>query len=366
MPLGIKCEENIAVSRLLGGADVINNVKMKVEFNKLELPNDHYLNKARDLQHEYLSELIDVLTLLQKKLQPKEFKTIWNEKLQLRKQDFREKEFIQGACEIVVANYFSTKENFKIEAKVNPNNNKNVDCQFTSKGFTYNIEVKCASFDAKEDVEKSDSFQFQTLGRLDNKDEIFVGLSKALNEGLKNQGKPSKRLIELKNMDNNLKDFLESANQKFNPNCPENEINILLVGCNDAADIQSWIGYLFATEGLFTNDSYVDATKYQNVDLVIFTNLYYKHKDFFEKQIEIFWDLSHSFNLYFENPFRVQEKRKGVDNFYYELTNYNLEFNQFQVPGQAPLEVKEAVKTPHFVIDYLQRKRNIYLFEKKK
>ena len=339
---------------------------MKDEFDKLELPNEHYLKIASDSKHEYLSELMDVLTQLQKKLAQKEFKTIWNEKLLLNKQNFREKEFIQGACEIAVANYFSSKENFKIEVRVNPNNKKDVDCQFTSEGFTYNIEVKCASFNAKEAVEKSDFFKFQTLGRLENKDDLISELSKALNEGLRNQGKSLKGHAELKNMDNNLKDFLESANQKFNTDCPESEINILLVGCNDPADIQSWIGYLFATDGLFTDDSYADVTKYQNVDLVIFTNLYYKHKNFFDKQTDKFWSLNHSLNLYFENPFRNQEKREGVNNFYTELKNYNLEFNQFQVPGQAPIEVKEAVKTPHFVIDYLQGEHGIYLFEKKK
>jgi len=338
---------------------------MKDKFDKLGLPDEHYLKIASDSQHEYLSELMDVLTQLKKKLTSKEFKIIWNEKLQFNKQNFREKEFIQGSCEIAVSNYFSSKENFKIEAKVNPNNKKDVDCQFTSKGFTYNIEVKCASFNAKEAVEKSDSFKFQTLGRLVNKDDLISELSKALDEGLKNQEKPVKQHAELKNMDNNLKEFLESANEKFNPNCPENEINILLVGCNDPADIQSWIGYLFATAGLFTQDSYADVSKYKNVDLVVFTNLYYKHKDFINKQTDNFWNLSHSLNLYFENPFRTIEKRDGVDNFYTELKNYNLEFNKFQVPGQAPIEVKEAVKTPHFVIDYLQNEQNIYLFEKK-
>lgn len=339
---------------------------IKDEFDKLELPDNHYLKIASISQHEYLSELIDVLTLFQEKLETKDFKTIWNEKLQLSTLNFREKEFIQAACEISVANYFSSKENFKIEARVNPNNKKDVDCQFTSKSFTYNIEVKCASFDAKEAIEKSDSFTFQTFGRFDNKDDIISKLSKVLDQGLINQGKPIKEHAESKNMDNNLKDFLLSANQKFNPDCPENEINILLVGCNDPADIQSWIGYLFATAGLFTRDSYTDVSKYQNVDLVVFTNLYYKHKNFFEKQSDNFWSLTHSLNLYFENPFRIQEKRNGVDNFYTELKNYNLEFNQFQVPGQAPIGVKDAVKTPHFVIDYLQRQQNIYLFEKKK
>lgn len=344
---------------------VCNVKKMRDDFDKLELSEEHYLRIANESNDEYLNELIEALTQLEKRLAAKDFKIIWNDKLQLNKKNFHEKNFIQGACEIAVANYFVSKPNFKIEARVNPNNKKDVDCQFTSKEFTYNIEVKCASFNAKEAVEKSDSFKFQTLGRLDNKDELIKILSEAIDEGLTNQGKPLKEHSELKNMDNNLKDFLELANQKFNPDCSESEINILLVGCNDPADIQSWIGYLFATEGLFTKESYTDVSKYQNVDLVVFTNLYFKHKDFFDKNINNSWSLEDSLNLYFENPFRTNEKRDGIDNFYYELKNYNLEFNQFKVPGQVPIHVKEAVKTPHFVIDYLENKQNIYLFEQK-
>lgn len=339
---------------------------MRDEFYKIELPEGHYLRIASELGHEYLNELLVALNQLQRILPPKDFKLIWNDKLQLNKKNFHEKNFIQGACEIAVANYFATKSKFRIEAKVNPNNNKDVDCQFTAKDFTYNIEVKCASFDAKEAVENTDSFKFQTLGRLDNKDEIIALLAKALDEGLTNQGKRLKKHSELKNMDNNLKDFLISANQKFNPDCNESEINILLVGGNDPADLQCWIGYLFATAGLFTDDSYTDVENYQYVDLVIFTNLYFKHKDFFKKTTSNSWSLENSFNLYFENPFRAQEKREGIDNFYYEMKNYNLEFNEFEVPGEAPNEVKEAVKIPHFVIDYLEKKQNIYLFEEKK
>ena len=178
----------------------------------------------------------------------------WNEKLQLNKVKFDEKSFIQAACEVAVSNYFRNKENFKVEVKVNPANKKDVDCQFSSNKFIYNIEIKCATFDAKEKVEKADSFKYQTLGRLENKDDLIAIISKAIDDGLRNQGKPLKVHEELKNMDNNLKDFLESAHEKFNPLCDENEVNILLIGCNHPADMQSWVGYLTRDGGHFTRE----------------------------------------------------------------------------------------------------------------
>ena len=339
--------------------------EMLEDFNKLELPEQHYLRIAQEANSNYFEEFIASISRLKSSLSEKEFKALWNEKMQLNKRAFNEKGFIQGACEIAVANYFLDKDEFKIEVQVNQKNKKDVDCQFKSNGFTYNIEVKCASFEAKEKVEKSDSFKFHTLGRLDNKDELFSILSNALDEGLTNQGKPLKEHVELKNMDNNLKDFLESAHSKFSSDSNENEINILLVGCNDMADIQSWLGYLYATQGLFTQSSYSDVSKFNNVDLVVFTNLYFKHKDFFDKKLNDSWGLDRTLNLYFENPNRLKIKREGIDNFYRELTNYNLEYNQFVVPGDAPNEVKEAVRLPHFVIDHLEKGNNTYLFEQK-
>lgn len=336
------------------------------DFSKIRLPNLHYLKIAHGKGHKYFHDFLTISDKFKTILPSKDFEKFWNEKMQLNKKTFNEKAFIQSACEIAVANYFSEKKDFGIDVKVNPHNEKDVDCQFKSNTFIYNIEVKCASFDAKENIENSDSFKFQTFGRIPEREKLFLELSKALDESLTNQGKPLKEHQELKSMDNNLKTFLELANNKFKPNSLDNEVNILLVGCNDPADIQSWIGYLFASEGLFTNESYANVSNYQHVDLVVFTNLYFKHKDFFHKNIDSSWSLEQSLNLYFENPFRNKEKRSGIDNFYYELKNYNSDFNRFKVKGQVPIEVQEAVKTPHFVIDYLEKERSIYLFEKKK
>ncbi|MFD2564154.1 hypothetical protein [Aquimarina rubra] len=338
---------------------------MLKEFENLDLPNNHYLKIAKQLKSNYFNDFLESINKIKKIISEKDFKVFWEDKMQLNKSKFDEKSFIQGACEIAVANYFSEKDNFKVEVQVNPKNKKDVDCQFKSKGFTYNIEVKCASFDAMEEVQNSDSFKFQTLGRLDNKDDIINILSKAIDEGLEKQGKVLKPHAELKNMDNNLKDFLISAHKKFNSESDEKEINILLIGCNDKADMQSWVGYLTASAGLFTDNSYFDQMNYNNVDLVVLTNLYYKHKDFHKKNIENSWSLKGTLNLSIINPFSSKKKLDGIINFDNEMINYNTEINEFIVPGDAPDSVKEAVRIPHFVIDYLENEQGKYLFDKK-
>lgn len=333
------------------------------KFKNLNLPENHYLKIAENSNSSYFHEFLSSMENLRKKLSEQNFKMFWNEKLQLNKVKFDEKSFIQAACEVAVSNYFRNKENFKVEVKVNPANKKDVDCQFSSNKFIYNIEIKCATFDAKEKVEKADSFKYQTLGRLENKDDLIAIISKAIDDGLRNQGKPLKVHEELKNMDNNLKDFLESAHEKFNPLCDENEVNILLIGCNHPADMQSWVGYLTRDGGHFTREPYSDPKKFNNIDIVVLTNLYFKHKDFHTKKIRSSWSLDETLNLSIVNPNRVKDKKDGILNFSNEFKNYNFEISEFKVSGFAPDSVKEAFRIPNFVIDYLEKNNGIYLFE---
>lgn len=105
-------------------------------------------------------------------------------------------------------------------------------------------------------MQKSDSYKYLSSGRFDNMQGVMGVISNSIDEGSTNKGELLKPHLVLKNMDNNLKDFLKSAHQKFNPDSDENEINILLVCCDDSADMQSWVGYLYACQGLFTKDSF--------------------------------------------------------------------------------------------------------------
>lgn len=56
---------------------------------------------------------------------------------------FLEKKYIEYACEATTISYFARNypANFKYEIKQNKTNSKDVDCQFSDKGFTYNSVI---------------------------------------------------------------------------------------------------------------------------------------------------------------------------------------------------------------------------------
>lgn len=336
---------------------------MIFNLNDFCLSDDHYLRIAKDKNELYLKELKEAIDNLSRVLPTAKLNRL-KDKLMIGKHEFKEDKFIQSACEIAVANYFSGKDGFDIEKKVNPYNNTDVDCQFTSNGIVYNIEVKCSSYDKRLTKPQKDDFVFQSIGRLNKSFEVFEEIKKILNDGLDKSGNDRKGAFHPKKMDNVLKDFLISANNKFNPDLNENEVNILLVGCDDSNDIQEWFHYLFASQGLFTSESFTDNKLYSSVDLVVLTNLYFKHKDFYKKQSKGFWSLTDTFNLYFENPSKKHTKRRAIDSFYFEFLNYNSAFNSYSPAGNTPDDIRDSFRILHFIKDYLEKENGIYLFNR--
>ena len=328
---------------------------------------DHYLIKSRLDKSHYFDEFIETADILKKVMSVNEFKFWIAEKMLIKQQAFLPKTFIQYAVETSVVRYFAEKqnENLKIEAKINQTNNKDVDLQFTNNSFKYNIEVKCSDFISKEKVDAKDGFKYETVGRIPDRQETKALLSSSINESLEKKGLESKPHIDAKNMDNNLKDFLELAHDKFDPTPKEEEVNILLVGCDDERDIQKWHYYLFAEQGLFTEESFADREKYKNVDLVIFTNQYFKHYQYFTKKVKKSWTLDNSFNIVFSNPFRCLMKEKAIKNFCEIFPHYTLDLYNYSVPGDAPDYVKDSVKISWFVKDNLEKTKGIYLFNEK-
>jgi len=334
------------------------------EFNRQSLPIEHYLSIAKELGHNYFSEFLWASEKLKAVLKPSEFKTFWNHKMQLNKGSFNEAAFIQAACETAVANHFVNKSNFKVEIKTNPASKKNIDCQFTSQNFTYNIEVKCSSFERLEKEKDSTSYIFETFGRIPDHEQVTFELLKILNQDQANPINSNNKYQEAKKLDNVLKDFLESAHKKFNSTCSDEEVNILLVCCDDRNDMQNWYGYLTANEGLLTEQSFADPANYNNVDLVILTNLYFKHKNFHKKRLKNSWSLEETLNLIFCNPFRIKEKNSAIVNFFTkELINYTVHLLNYKVPGFAPDHVNDAVLLHYFVMEQLEKEQKLYLFE---
>lgn len=325
---------------------------------------DHYLVKARQEKNHYFDEFLEAATILKSVMTKKEFKFWLAEKMLIKQQAFLPKTFIQYAVETATVRFFAEKHNnnLKFEAKINPTNDKDVDLQFTDKSFTYNIEVKCSNFVAKEEADSEDAYKYETVGRIPDRQETKEVISKAIDEGLKIKGEQTKPHIEAKNMDNNLKGFLELADEKYNPTPNEDEVNILLVGCDDERDIQKWHYYLFAEQGLFTPESFADRNKYRNVDLVVFTNQYFKNNNYFSKKVRNSWTLERSFNLVFSNPFRQLQKEKAIKNFLDIFPHYTWDLYSYSVPGDAPTYVKDSIRISTFVKVNLEKTKGIYLF----
>lgn len=328
------------------------------------IPN-HYFSIAQKNSHHYFDEFIETASILSGVLSDKEFDFWCTEKMLLKDQKFNDKTFIQYAVETSVARYFGEKfpTDFKIETQINPNNKKDVDCQFQDNGFKFNVEVKCSDFISKEKIQNKEGIKYETIGRLPDRGEKAIDIiSAALDENSKTKGEKKMPHLKSKNMDNNLKDFLELAHNKFDPTPKENEVNILLVGCDDERDIQNWFNYLWAEKGLFTEHSFAEKNNYKNVDLVVFTNLYFKHNRYFDKKVNNSWSLDKSFNLILGNPYRHLKKEEGIKHFMNILPNYTVELGEYVVPGDVPDAVKNSVRIPYFVKEHLEKEKGLFFF----
>lgn len=310
---------------------------------------NHYLLKAFSEKLPYYDSFKQAIDNLSTKLTEKQLGNLLTNKLLIKKGVFAEKTFIQSACETTVNAYFAKKypNSFVYEKKLMFTNNKNVECQVRSYYFTYNIEVKCAGFDAKENIEIQDSFKFSTYGRINDYKQALQEIGELMIEGQKRKGDIPKPLLEQRKMDNNLKDFLISANEKFNSSPNEREINILVVCCGDANDFQQWHNYMYAPTGLFMHNSFYNPNEYARVDIVVLTNLYHRHYKYFEKlHLEDSWNFGSAFNLAFSNPFRSMNKEESIKHFLKVIPHYTYELEKFKLPpSNEPEFIRQVLKS---------------------
>ena len=167
-------------------------------------------------------------------------------------------------------------------------------------------------------------------------------------------------------MDNNLKDSLLNAHQKFNPDASENELNVLLVGCGNLEDLQRWYGYMFAEQGLLTKSSFEPHVNFENVDAIIITDRYYRHKHYSDSRITGAWSYANGINLFFDNPFRKKEKNEAMQSFLNCFHHYTFEFKDYSemVMKSHPdnYAVFESRLIPHFVPDTLRNDTSLKVY----
>jgi hypothetical protein len=268
--------------------------------------------------------------------------------------NYSDEKYFQSASELSVSRYLKQKEkenlirDLAFEKMVNPKNQKDVDNFFRVKAKNVSIEVKCP-FEEK----RTGELTMQTAGRIPDPDGKYNSMKQAIKSG-----KSRKDLRRGKNPDNRLKDCLVSANEKFSDESSFDDLNILFVSCGYFHDINHCYMCLHAGEGLFTNSPFEAPEHYQNVDLMILSNLKYRHE--YARDYSL-WGLDDVFLLPIINPHGRSScvgdsVKKGLNVFHH----YKEEFEAFDSIKTATPDphghieaIKETMKVSHFVNERL-------------
>lgn len=317
----------------------------------------HILHTEKANNSKYYHDLQKVISILEKGIEYRDFIHIVKDKLQLGKSIFNYKQYIQSAAEITVVAYFLdlSPNSFRYEPKLNINSNKNVECQITHHGIKYNIEVKTPEYSTQEKQNDSSSIKIKSYGRYDNYQEISDHLKPFFNNQSKNLYN-GKGAIDKKRMDLNAKDYLIQSQEKFPKEADRENYNILIFCLDDADSIEDWYGYFTNYQGFFTKQSFIPHSKFDKVDSVVFTNLYYKHNRR-KKQSNDSWSFPSSFNLNVPNRYAFLQKYEAATNADAIIPNYTRDYIQY-------LKVNDPFIMPlkHFIFDELQNKKKIKLF----
>lgn len=308
--------------------------------------SQHYLVKTSIHYDEYLHSLNKILNALQAKIGEKKTNRLIREKLQVRAGVFNESQYIQAACELTAMSEFIDYPDtaFVYEDKVTPP--KDVDFSVTVKGKKYNLEVKCASY--KDEIRPADEVTLTFSNRMPDS-AIREQALRETRERLMPQGITVK---EGKNLDNVMKDFLESTQEKVKHRRTE-DTNILIVCCHGEIDLQLWRGYLFGEGGFFTEDSPIGHERFDQVDFVLLTNIYNRHFQYFnDPRVSNHWSLSASFNLLYPNRYSKKSMSttpEGGKRILAELNtvfpNHNIKFEDYlKNKKDVPSGEKEAMK----------------------
>jgi hypothetical protein len=333
--------------------------------------SEHYLTKTCVSYDSYVDELDEVISRLTPILSVSEISKLLDKKLQLETESFNEKQYIQAACELATMNEYigRTDIQFYYEKKITPP--KDVDFALCYEGKSINVEVKCPSYVNKLDSSCADVI-ITSLDRAPTKNDSDL-INQDLQNRLAKSGVSSK--VE-KSMENNLWTFLTSTHEKVK-NAKLQDVNVLVVCCDSALDMQAWRQYLLGFKGVFTEHSFVPHSVFDRVDYVLLTNLYNRHHRFYEADlINNHWTLSSAFNLLYPNKFSERNSTliiNGKQDYLFlsqVFNNYSEEFEDYlrdnkDIPNDNEKhETKQFLGVAWFSDKY--RDKGIYHFRESK
>lgn len=218
-----------------------------------------------------------------------------------------EAQYLQFASEATIVDYvIRNYSNFKNEPKYNQK--KNPECSFEYEGRTVNIEVKCPDLFKRMEQENFGGIKVFAGERFPDKDS-FIQVKQFIESNIKN----GERIQNVDRLDNKLKDYLISANEKF-PISDLSNFNILVIAVDIVQDMDEWYSYLFGDNGAFTDKTYI-VEDYDNVDAVMLTNVQHGHMADDVDLSTNCWKLENYSSLLLLNPQKQLCNRLGE---YYE------------------------------------------------
>lgn len=322
---------------------------------------------------DYFKDFVLLLCDISKRMTEEDTRDLLFNKLQLNRNTFNENQYYQSATELCVIYHVYTlnKAYFNYEKvvrdDVDQKKGKQPECTTkTDEGFVFNVEAKSPERSQKQETDSGVEFIYvANVGRADTKDiadnqfNILKSDLESCNENLK--------VLSKKSNDNKLKDYLYSAGEKFPPISSDNEVNVLFVSLDTVQEIQDYVNFLCFNKGLFTKGSFADIEKYKNVDLVVFTNSYYRQKKH-DNINGCAWWLNDGFNFLIRNPFSDFKKKEiALSYFANSISNYNNQISKYNVPAspETPQDLLDSLRISSFVKQKLEEQDNIYLFQKK-
>lgn len=321
----------------------------------------------------YFKDFVSLLVGISRKMTEEDTKDLLYNKLQLNRNTFNENQYYQAATELcVIYHVFRlNEENFSYEKvvrdDVDPKTGKQPECTTeTDEGFVFNVEAKSPERGKKQNMEAgTECIYVANVGRADTKEaaesqfNMLKNDLESCNDNLK--------VFPKKSDDNKLKDYLYSAGEKFPPITGENEANVLFVSLNTVHEIQEYVNFLFFNKGLFTKSPFADIEKYTNVDMVVFTNSYYRQKNH-DNINGCAWWLNEGFNFLTVNPHTdIKRKEKALSYFASNISNFNKQIECYRVPAtpETPQDLLDSLRIVSFVKQKLEEQDNIFLFQKK-
>lgn len=269
--------------------------------------------------------------------------------------------YLQSAAELSVANHVCLNpnvRNFAVEKNVNRSNRSDVDVFYTVSAVDVNLEVKCPTEEMH--VPQENVLVVNTAGRVPNRQATIDDLNEKFS-----QAKQQTKVIEGKNKDNTLKQFLLEAANKF-PTCAAcsfESVNVLFVACDYYDNMGRWRGYLYGEQGLFTVSSFQERSTYENVDVVIISNLKYRHR-LVRKPTD--WTLENTLLLPFANPRTGRTLLRSIVHTGLSIFNHHMQqFGAYRPTSddpQVPSFVLDVVAVEHYVNEALSQEERLKYF----